>query len=299
MTTSITVIESSSVPTCSLTLDPSVKPQETDVESTSSFDDDHPQSTPSWLLTPPRSVEHSPSMPSTTTGVIAPDDMAKLCLPSPSIEPQINATKPQVHYESSEIALVPNCPSDKLISTANSVANVLAAVVATAAVKGPISPIVALSTMQNRGANTNNGTVVPPKTCNTANNSKKWFKKPTPKSGNDDFDQPNNSAASLEPTVEVRNGVEWVSFVYSNNRTLKRYTCRTDLDSVNIADMDEDFKSANCVSSDNFLYFFAKTTWRGGFLMGKPSNSKFASTHYDIETKRRNKPRATAQECET
>ncbi|KAH8550226.1 hypothetical protein BGW37DRAFT_404349, partial [Umbelopsis sp. PMI_123] len=50
-----------------------------------------------------------------------------------------------------------------------------------------------------------------------------------------------------EPTVEVRNGVEWVSFVYSNNRTLKRYTCRTDLDSVNIADMDEDFKSANCV----------------------------------------------------
>lgn len=252
MTTSITVIESSSMQTCSLTLDPSVKPQETDVESMSSFDDDHHDATPYWLLTPPRSVEHSPSMPSTTS-VIAPDDMAKLCLPSPSIDPQLNVTKPQVHYESSEIALVPNCPSDKLISTANSVANVLAAVVATAAVKGPISPIVALSTMQHRGTNTTTtnttSSVVPPKTCNTASVAKKCFKKPTPKSGNDDFDQPNNSAASLEPTVEIRNGVEWVSFVYSNNRTLKRYTCRTDLDSVNIVDMDEDFKGANCVSS--------------------------------------------------
>lgn len=247
MTTSITVIESSSVQTCSLTLDPSLKQQETDVESMSSFDDDHHHgATPSWLLTPPRSVEHSPSMPS-TTNVIAPDDMAKLCLPSPSIDPPI--TKPQVQYESSEIALVPNCPSDKLISTANSVANVLAAVVATAAVKGPISPIVALSTMQHRGAGntTTTSSVVPPKTCLTTTVAKKCFKKPTPKSGNDDFDQPTNSAASLEPTVEIRNGVEWVSFVYSNNRTLKRYTCRTDLDSVNIVDMDEDFKSANCV----------------------------------------------------
>jgi hypothetical protein len=232
-----------------LTLDPSLKQQETDVESMSSFDDDHHHgATPSWLLTPPRSVEHSPSMPS-TTNVIAPDDMAKLCLPSPSIDPPI--TKPQVQYESSEIALVPNCPSDKLISTANSVANVLAAVVATAAVKGPISPIVALSTMQHRGASntTTTSSVVPPKTCLTTTVAKKCFKKPTPKSGNDDFDQPTNSAASLEPTVEIRNGVEWVSFVYSNNRTLKRYTCRTDLDSVNIVDMDEDFKSANCVSS--------------------------------------------------
>jgi len=115
--------------------------------------------------------------------------------------------------------------------------------------------MVALSTMHSRAVASNaknniktatvnigaTASATVPKTC-----TKKCFKKPTPKSGNEESDQANNSA-SLEPTVEIRNGVEWVSFVYSNNRTLKRYTCRTDLDSVDIVDMDEEFKSANCV----------------------------------------------------
>ncbi|KAJ2962651.1 hypothetical protein NQZ79_g2198 [Umbelopsis isabellina] len=255
-TTSITVTESvvaaSTSPassTCSLTFDPATTINHTkkdvDMDSNSSFEDETP-----WLLTPPRSVEHSPSMVS-TTNVIAPEDMSKLSLPSPSItkqDPVMNETiiHQQPRFESSEIALVPNCPSDKLISTANSVANVLAAVVATAAVKGPISPIVALSTMQQHRANTPSSTPQTPPQAQSKPGSKKCFKKPTPKCGNEDSDQPTNSA-SLEPTVEIRNGVEWVSFVYSNNRNLKRYTCRTDLDSVHISDMDEDFKCANCV----------------------------------------------------
>lgn len=238
------------------------------MESTSSFDDDHlpaAAAASSWLLTPPRSVEHSPSMPSTT--VISPEDMTNLCLPSPSITTTTSSTaspkSTHMQFESSEIALVPNCTSDKLMSTANSVANVLAAVVATAAVKGPISPMVALSTMQSRVSAVNTHTsnaaatataTVVPKTCSTTT-TKKCFKKPTPKSGNEESDQANNSAASLEPIVEIRNGVEWVSFVYSNNRTLKRYTCRTDLDSVNIVDMDEDFKGANCVSFTHPSFF--------------------------------------------
>jgi hypothetical protein len=59
----------------------------------------------------------------------------------------------------------------------------------------------------------------------------------------------NNSSTPNEPTTEMRDGVEWVSFVYSHNRTLKRYSIRTDLLKVDIADIDDKFKSENCVSS--------------------------------------------------
>ncbi|KAI8380263.1 hypothetical protein BD560DRAFT_487538 [Blakeslea trispora] len=50
-----------------------------------------------------------------------------------------------------------------------------------------------------------------------------------------------------EPVTEMRDGVEWVSFVYSHNRTLKRYSIRTDLQQVNLDLMDTVFKSDNCV----------------------------------------------------
>ncbi|OBZ88165.1 hypothetical protein A0J61_03794 [Choanephora cucurbitarum] len=50
-----------------------------------------------------------------------------------------------------------------------------------------------------------------------------------------------------EPVTEIRDGVEWVSFVYSHNRTLKRYSIRTDLQQVDISLMSDAFKSDNCV----------------------------------------------------
>ncbi|KAI9359390.1 hypothetical protein BD770DRAFT_435006 [Pilaira anomala] len=50
-----------------------------------------------------------------------------------------------------------------------------------------------------------------------------------------------------EPRTEVREGVEWVSFVYSHHRVLRRYSIRTDVDQVDINLLDDKFKSENCV----------------------------------------------------
>lgn len=65
---------------------------------------------------------------------------------------------------------------------------------------------------------------------------------------------PNNN--SHEPTTELREGVEWVSFVYSHHRTLRRYCIRTDLDKVDISILDDKFKKENCVSIIS-IYFFS------------------------------------------
>ncbi|KAI8879434.1 hypothetical protein K501DRAFT_336093 [Backusella circina FSU 941] len=56
---------------------------------------------------------------------------------------------------------------------------------------------------------------------------------------------PNNN--SHEPTTELREGIEWVSFVYSHHRTLRRYCIRTDLDKVDTSILDDKFKKENCV----------------------------------------------------
>ncbi|KAI8060479.1 hypothetical protein BC940DRAFT_246372, partial [Gongronella butleri] len=50
-----------------------------------------------------------------------------------------------------------------------------------------------------------------------------------------------------EPTTEMRDGVEWVSFVYSHLRIVRRYCIRTDLDTIDTETMDEQFKKENCV----------------------------------------------------
>ncbi|KAG0174629.1 hypothetical protein DFQ28_004273 [Apophysomyces sp. BC1034] len=59
--------------------------------------------------------------------------------------------------------------------------------------------------------------------------------------------KPSVNATSNEPVAEVRDGVEWVSFVYSHNRTLKRYSIRTDISTVALDAIDEKFKTDNCV----------------------------------------------------
>ncbi|KAI9014585.1 hypothetical protein CLU79DRAFT_766659 [Phycomyces nitens] len=58
---------------------------------------------------------------------------------------------------------------------------------------------------------------------------------------------PPPSVTSNEPLTEVRDGIEWVSFVYSHNRTLKRYSIRTDITKVSLNTIDEKFKTDNCV----------------------------------------------------
>lgn len=57
-----------------------------------------------------------------------------------------------------------------------------------------------------------------------------------------------------EPRTEIREGVEWVSFVYSHHRVLRRYSIRTDVDQVDIGHLDDKFKSENCVSTFFFSF---------------------------------------------
>ncbi|KAI9251097.1 hypothetical protein EDC94DRAFT_568511 [Helicostylum pulchrum] len=57
----------------------------------------------------------------------------------------------------------------------------------------------------------------------------------------------NHSVYIHEPTTELKEGIEWVSFVYSHHRTLRRYCIRTDLDKVDTSILDDKFKKENCV----------------------------------------------------
>lgn len=60
--------------------------------------------------------------------------------------------------------------------------------------------------------------------------------------------EPTKQQLTHEPTTEVKEGVEWVSFVYSHHRTLRQYCIRTDIDQVDPYILDEKFKKENCVS---------------------------------------------------
>ncbi|KAI8378291.1 hypothetical protein EDC96DRAFT_494176 [Choanephora cucurbitarum] len=61
----------------------------------------------------------------------------------------------------------------------------------------------------------------------------------------------NSCGGSVVPNhelrTEIRDGIEWVSFVYSHHRVLRRYSIRTDIDKVDLSLLDEKFKSDNCV----------------------------------------------------
>ncbi|KAI7876233.1 hypothetical protein K492DRAFT_172694 [Lichtheimia hyalospora FSU 10163] len=65
--------------------------------------------------------------------------------------------------------------------------------------------------------------------------------------GSNKEDGSNASQHHHEPVTEIRDGVEWVSFVYSHHRILRRYCIRTDLDKVDIQQLDDKFKRDNCV----------------------------------------------------
>ncbi|KAI7886263.1 hypothetical protein K492DRAFT_114641, partial [Lichtheimia hyalospora FSU 10163] len=69
-----------------------------------------------------------------------------------------------------------------------------------------------------------------------------------------------NNASRSEPVVEIRDGIEWVSFVYSHNRVVKRYSIRTDIQNVSLDSLDEHFKLDNCVYPRANL---PKDTYRG------------------------------------
>ncbi|KAJ3033680.1 hypothetical protein HDV00_005899 [Rhizophlyctis rosea] len=47
--------------------------------------------------------------------------------------------------------------------------------------------------------------------------------------------------------IEVRDGVEWVTFSYTVKLNTKVYTIRTDIDTVKVDELPEDFRKTNCV----------------------------------------------------
>lgn len=134
------------------------------------------------------------------------------------IEDTINRIKRRKMDKSqlpSPIASPPTVSKDIIMentSSAAAIANALAAAMVSAALQVP-TPV------------KNNTTVTPAKTVTN-----------------------NASVTSNDPIAEVKDGVEWVSFVYSHNRTLKRYSIRTDIQKVALDVVDDKFKAENCVS---------------------------------------------------
>jgi hypothetical protein len=136
----------------------------------------------------------------------------------------------------------PPTASKKLenLSSAAAIANALAAAMVSAAFQAPTSTTsnVACASAKATLPTTNTAvtTVAPSKTF-TNNNAATAT---TPVSSND-------------PIAEIKDGVEWVSFVYSHNRTLKRYSIRTDIQKVALDVVDDKFKAENCVSIHHWL----------------------------------------------
>lgn len=134
------------------------------------------------------------------------------------IEDTINRIKRRKMDKSqlpSPIASPPTASKDIIMentSSASAIANALAAAMVSAALQAP--------TPANHKINQ---TVTPAKTVT-------------------------NNVTSNDPIAEVKDGVEWVSFVYSHNRTLKRYSIRTDIQKVALDVVDDKFKAENCVS---------------------------------------------------
>jgi hypothetical protein len=121
-------------------------------------------------------------------------------------------------------------------SSAAAIANALAAAMVSAALQVPVSTVSAKNNSNAASTTTASATTVSP--AKTTNNNST-----TPVTSND-------------PIAEVKDGVEWVSFVYSHNRTLKRYSIRTDIQKVTLDVVDDKFKAENCVCI--LFYYLSK-----------------------------------------
>lgn len=112
-------------------------------------------------------------------------------------------------------------------SSAAAIANALAAAMVSAALQVPVSTVSAKNNSNTASTAAVSATTVSPTKTTNSNST-------TPVTSND-------------PIAEVKDGVEWVSFVYSHNRTLKRYSIRTDIQKVALDVVDDKFKAENCV----------------------------------------------------
>ncbi|CEP09086.1 hypothetical protein [Parasitella parasitica] len=131
----------------------------------------------------------------------------------------------------------------------NLVANVLAEVISnqeilnnkqTSAQTVPAEPYTQPTAIANETSKDKPPTPPPQRTSVANTNCKATTAKP-PVTSSSPF------LSNHEPTTELKEGIEWVSFVYSHHRTLRRYCIRTDLDKVDTSILDEKFKKENCV----------------------------------------------------
>ena len=71
---------------------------------------------------------------------------------------------------------------------------------------------------------------------------------PTSSSGSNPSAAPGPIPATTPLVVrQDNNGVQWIAFEYSRDRVKMEYTIRCDVESVNVEELSQEFKSANCV----------------------------------------------------
>ncbi|KAI7905744.1 uncharacterized protein BX663DRAFT_549708 [Cokeromyces recurvatus] len=148
-------------------------------------------------------------------------------------------------------------------AVAAQIAKALADSITTATNNNPPSSFIVKSTSNHNakplvsstsitGATSDKPSTSPSSTTITPSSSESCSPIATKCTSNSNID--NNTAATAgsvvpnhEPRTEVRDGIEWVSFVYSHHRVLRRYSIRTDVEQVDISLLDDKFKSENCV----------------------------------------------------
>ncbi|KAG0742987.1 hypothetical protein G6F57_004010 [Rhizopus arrhizus] len=123
---------------------------------------------------------------------------------------------------------------EKNTNNASAIANALAAAMVSAALQSKANSLVSST---NNSTQTTSDITTPTTTTTNDNNGSISTKITTTTNNNNNND----------PVAEIKNGIEWVSFVYSHNRTLKRYSIRTDIQNVQLNEVDEKFKAENCV----------------------------------------------------
>lgn len=123
---------------------------------------------------------------------------------------------------------------EKNTNNASAIANALAAAMVSAALQSKANSLVSST---NNSTQTTSDITTPTTTTTNDNNGSISTKITTTTNNNNNND----------PVAEIKNGIEWVSFVYSHNRVLKRYSIRTDIQNVQLNEVDEKFKAENCV----------------------------------------------------
>ncbi|KAI7853397.1 hypothetical protein BDC45DRAFT_536495 [Circinella umbellata] len=135
-------------------------------------------------------------------------------------------------------------PQEEWNNAASQVAKVLADAISAVETDTTITVTNNSNSIKLQGKGTEASSLLPPPSSSSSSSSLPPSKTTTTSTNENNT---NGTVSHHEPVTENRDGVEWVSFVYSHHRILRRYCIRTDLDKVDISQLDEKFKRDNCV----------------------------------------------------